>query len=350
VNGEIIMSNPTTALIITNSDAMTLAGQVANRAAAGGVFEDYRQRIASNTLRRQDADLALFERYLQQARLYVCNLSSDAQCWRGMTWGIVAAFVQWQLGEGYAIGSVNVRLATIKRYCELAHQAGVIDAEEYTRIKTVKGYGRKQAGKVNEKRETTRRDVSSKGAASHKKAEAVSLTKDKADALKRQPDTPQGRRDTLLMCLLLDHGLRCGEIAGLLVTAFDLKAGTFTFYRPKVDKTQTHKMTPDTIRVAVAYISQDAPAIGAVLLGSRKGGKLGGTMGERSINERVGQLGHDAGIDGLSPHDCRHYWATRAAREGTPLDRLQQAGGWNSLAMPLRYVEAAKIANEGVRL
>jgi len=31
--------------------------------------------------------------------------------------------------------------------------------------------------------------------------------------LKQQPDTPQGRRDPLLMCILLEHGLRYGEIA-----------------------------------------------------------------------------------------------------------------------------------------
>jgi hypothetical protein len=33
-----------------------------------------------------------------------------------------------------------------------------------------------------------------------------------------------------------------------------------------------------------------------------------------------------------------------------PVDRLQDAGGWNSPAMPLRYVETAKIANQGVIL
>ena len=55
-------------------------------------------------------------------------------------------------------------------------------------------------------------------------------------------------------------------------------------------------------------------------------------------------------VEGLSAHDLRHTWATRAARNGTPIDRLQDAGGWNSPAMPLRYVEAAKVANEGVRV
>ena len=48
--------------------------------------------------------------------------------------------------------------------------------------------------------------------------------------------------------------------------------------------------------------------------------------------------------------DAEGNWATRAARSGTPLDRLQDAGGWASPAMPLRYVEEAAIANQGVLL
>jgi integrase len=65
---------------------------------------------------------------------------------------------------------------------------------------------------------------------------------------------------------------------------------------------------------------------------------------------RVHDLGAAVGLVGLSAHDLRHYWATRAARNGTPLDRLRDAGGWASPAMPLRYVESKKIANQGVLL
>ncbi|MBC8098749.1 MAG: tyrosine-type recombinase/integrase, partial [Armatimonadetes bacterium] len=72
-------------------------------------------------------------------------------------------------------------------------------------------------------------------------------------------------------------------------------------------------------------------------------------MTERGINNRVGELGQAIGIATLSPHDLRHYWATDAARAGTDPFSLQDAGGWNSLAMPRRYVESAKIANEGVK-
>ena len=43
-----------------------------------------------------------------------------------------------------------------------------------------------------------------------------------------------GRRDTLLVCLLLDHGLRVGEIAILRVEHLNLQEGTLRFYRPRL--------------------------------------------------------------------------------------------------------------------
>jgi integrase len=159
-----------------------------------------------------------------------------------------------------------------------------------------------------------------------------------------------GRRDALLLCLLLDHGLRCGEVAGLTVNDVDLAAGELRFYRPKVDLQQTHRLTPDTLKAMQAWFdSGDAPALGKLLRGSRKGGKLTAAgMTERAITARVADLGKAIGVEGLSAHDCRHYWATSAARSGTAIDRLMQGGGWTSPAMPLRYIQAAEIANEGV--
>src|SRR5450432_4859921 len=154
------------------------------------------------------------------------------------------------------------------------------------------------------------------------------------------------------MCLLLDHGLRVGELALLEVTAFDLVAGLMIFERPKVNKVQTHELTPDTLRAARTWFaSGDAPALGKLLRGSRKGGKLTEAgMSERAITQRVADLGKGIGVLGLSAHDLRHSWATRAARNKTDAFDLRDAGGWNSLAMPSRYVEAAKIANAGVKL
>ncbi|RIK39679.1 MAG: hypothetical protein DCC57_20060 [Chloroflexi bacterium] len=61
-------------------------------------------------------------------------------------------------------------------------------------------------------------------------------------------------------------------------------------------------------------------------------------------------MGKRLGIPNLSAHDCRHYWATRATLAGTHPKALQQAGGWNSPAMVMRYVNETEVANEGVML
>ncbi len=292
---------------------------------------------------------------MRSAGLDPGDFAQDPQAWQGITWGLVEGFKRWLLAESYAVGSVNVCLTTVRVYAALAAQAGIIPPTELTLIRSVKGYRRAEGKHIDELRaaqgQAIRRKARRDGSRARKKAAPVGITPNQAAELKAQPDTPQGRRDALIVCLLLDHGLRVGEVAGLRVDSYDLKAGELRFYRPKVDRLQTHKLTPDTLAAARAYLAQDAPALGSIWRGSRKNGELAGAgMGARAITARVKALGAAVGIPGLSPHDCRHYWATQAARSGTQLERLKDAGGWSSLAMPERYIEAARIANQGVLL
>ena len=322
------------------------AGAIANHFAALNAFSDYRNRKADNTLAAHDADLVTFAEYLAHVGADVAGsaLSTDPASWQGMTWGLVKGFVAWMLGEGYAIGSINRKLSTVNVYAKLAAQAGAIGAEDLALIRSVTGYGGKEAKRVDERRDVTR--------IGSKKENHVSLTAEQVKELKAQPDTAQGRRDALLLALLLDLGLRVGEVALLEVEDFNLNENALRFYRPKVGIDQTHRMTPDLRQAVQAWMnSGDSPTAGPVLRGSRKGGKLTQAgMSETSITERVRTLGESIGVTGLSAHDCRHYWASRAASMGTDAFALRDAGGWNSLAMPSRYVEAATIANERVRL
>jgi hypothetical protein len=163
--------------------------------ASGHVFDDYRSRKEANTLKRREGDLALFAEFLQQAGATVGDLATDPAAWRGITWGLVAAFVKWQLGRGYSIGSINVRLSTVKTFAGLAVMAETLDRSEYAMIRLVKGFKHGEAKKIDEKRSRAGQPTRT----GRKKAEAVSLTKEQPAALKAQPDTPQGRRDALLM-------------------------------------------------------------------------------------------------------------------------------------------------------
>jgi len=238
-----------------------------------------------------------------------------------------------------------VRLSTIKSYARLAFQAGTLLVEDYALIRSVQGYSHREKRRIDARRPQTRVGA--------KKETPVTLTPEQAAALKNQSlETPQGCRDALLLALLLDLGLRAGEVAGLTLENLDLTTGLLKFYRPKVGKTQTHRLSSDSIRAALSYtkfMTSEAPS-SPLIRGIRKGGKRFGrtALTTRGITLRVAELGRQIGISGLSAHDLRHTWATQAARAGTDPFRLQQAGGWSSLAMPRRYVDDSAIANEGM--
>ncbi len=335
---------------LDQSAALTV-GQAANHAAAAWAFLDYRGRKSANTLITHDTALQHFATFLvdrgaaARADLDAAALASDPAAWHGVTWGMVEGWKLDQLNRGYSVATVNNRLSVVRVYAGLASKAGIIPAGELTLIKAVAGYGVTEGKRVDERRPRARVGA--------KKAAAVGLTLDQARRLKRPTvTTGQAARDALIMCLLLDHGLRLGELAGLTVEALDLDAGMMTFYRPKVDKTQTHRLTADTMTAARRYLANRPTIAGGGLwvASDRRGHLLAGPMSARAISKRVGLLGLDVGAVGLSPHDCRHYWATSAAGAGTGVFSLRDAGGWSSVAMPARYVEAAAIANEGVIL
>jgi site-specific recombinase XerD len=341
------------ALITTTEEtALQVAGQAANHVAANHVFDEFRSRKSENTLRAHDNDLRMFETFLSDMGIPTGSLNTTPKNWTGVTWGIIEAFRNWMLSEGYSISSINRALSTVKRYATLALKSGAIDKHEHALIRTVTGYARNEFDNVDGKRETTRR-----ANGTQKKAKHVTIPVAVAKQLKTDnPDTPQGYRDSVLMCLLIDHGLRCSEVAGLTVGGVNLTEGTITFNRPKVKKVQTHDMSTDLLKAIKAYaqympLSNDAP-----LLRTSKKSKTGEltnkAMATRTITKRVNTLAAQRGVKGVSAHDCRHYWATQNAvlvNDGKlSLLRLQEAGGWNSFVMPRRYIEAAEIANKGM--
>jgi len=344
---------------IQQIDQLTALGMAADHHAAQNAFADYRGRKANKTVEAQKFDLMCFAQYRDEAlgeRLIGTEadrkqdllqkadaLQTGADAWHGVTWGIVEGFVKWMLRAGYSTGTINRRLSTVKIYARLAAKSGVIDMQSLGLIRLVNGYAGKEAKRIDEKRPVTR--------IGHKKERHVSLTHAQAKELKTQPDTPQGRRDAVIMALLLDLGLRVGELAILQVANIDLKAGLIQIKRPKVNLEQTHELRADSIKALRNWIdSGDCAPFGPLLRGSRKGGHLTDCgMSTTSITERVRTLGNEIGVSGLSAHDCRHYWTTRQVNvKGADLNQIRQAGGWSTLDMLMRYVEASAIANEGL--
>lgn len=356
-------------------------GAAANQAAADYIFIDYQQRRSEKTIRTQTAALLLWVQYLDKigaavallplaaswaanfytARehealadyataqnvdlpqvwaAYFCQNSPTA--WIGITWGLVEGYVKWLLNQGYSIASVNNRLSAIKVYARLATKSGAVPPEDHALIREVRGYGRTEGKRVNAGRQQTR--------IGHKKEDAIVLTPEQAGQLKnRHPNTPQGIRDRLMMCLFLDLGLRASEVASLRVE--DLAdTGYAVVYRQKTDTTDRLQLSADIMQALRDYRPYLRRS-GILLRGSRKNSKLTDeVMSVRAIGSRIKAMGRDIlGIWELSPHDLRHTWATQAAKNSNPF-ALRDAGGWTNMQTPSRYVERAEVANEGIEL
>src|SRR5258708_899004 len=97
---------------------------------------------AENTLARQRDDVALFESYL----------ADDLRLWAEVSQDLVSGFLCWQLKNGYSVGSVNVRLSTVRTYARLAAKAGYLPTTAYQEITTIRMIsgreGRKKAEPV----------------------------------------------------------------------------------------------------------------------------------------------------------------------------------------------------------
>lgn len=342
---------PTSNTSKTRPRTVKALGLEANRAAERAIFKLYQDRRPTNTQRAQQAALKVFAEFMRTCGLASPDLYSDPLSWMGISWGLVQAFQKWLLQEGYSIKTVNDRVSTVKVYMTLANQAGVVPDSEILRLQGLRGYTRKEAVDADSQR--TKHGIATRKGA--KKSASVTITEEQARALcKVRNDTPQARRDALLMCLLLDHGMRVSEASILKVEDIDLNTKQMIFYRPKTGNTSKHNLRGRAWHCLLAYLDKDQKAQnGALILASNKSGSLvqGKGLTTRAINERVTHLGEAVGLVNLSPHDCRHYGATKAGNDPkVSLAALMSWGDWTSPQSAARYINRGHADNDGVSL
>ena len=346
-------------------------GVLANSAAGQNTFEEYRKRKSKNTQVAQQSDLALFSEFINAVyekaegsqlsvpfRLEPNQLYFDPATWQLVSHGLIMLFKNFLEKEGYALSSINRSISTIRKYAGLATTAGYIAPTANLQIQGVKGYLGAEAHHVDSNRDQTRKST--------KKADAVAIPKSVIKALKSAdsyPESDMGMRDRLILCLLLDHGLRSSEVAMLEINHIDFENGIMQVYRQKTNSIDRLYISKDTAEALIVYLGCESitnaeTKIDQLLWSASRGGKLRPKPMSRSGVSKVvtkygKQMSMQFGIPNLSKlsaHDGRHQWATDVLASGAQIDQLQQAGGWKSPSMPLRYVNKRKIANEGINL
>jgi site-specific recombinase XerD len=155
----------------------------------------------------------------------------------------------------------------------------------------------------------------------------------------------QPLRDTALLLILLDTGLRVSELCSLTITAVDPETKDLSVVG-KGGKRRTVYLSPPVRRCLWKYIEHERrmAADDEPLFIATRGRRAEGGLTPSGICQLFHRLGVAAGIRGVrcSPHTARHYYAITMLRNGANLFELQQLMGHEDLTMLRRYVMLAQ--------
>lgn len=162
------------------------------------------------------------------------------------------------------------------------------------------------------------------------------------------------RRDTAIIRLFADTGIRCGEMAPLEVDSLDFNENTVLVIgkgrRPRTvpfgDKTRTALRRYLRVRARHPAAKNENAAL---WLGYK------GAMTDSGIRQMLERRCDAAGIERLHPHQLRHFFAHTWLDSGGQEEDLMMLAGWRSRQMLGRYGAAvadsrAKSAHRRARL
>jgi integrase/recombinase XerC len=154
---------------------------------------------------------------------------------------------------------------------------------------------------------------------------------DKVLATLASADGRVAGRDHALVVLLLGAGLRLGAALGLDVEDIDLARGEARLRRDKGDRAEVIVLTEQVVEVLRAHVAERRS--GPVFVG-RTGERLSSRHAQRQF---AGWL-RKSGIErSLSPHSCRHAFATRLLARTGNIRLVQRALRHRSISSTAIY-------------
>jgi len=198
---------------------------------------------------------------------------------------------------------------------------------------------------VDEIRESPMDRVKAPKAAPHKRPV---LTHDQVKAVLRacEGKTFKDRRDTAIILLFIDTGLRVAEMADLLMGDIDWQQQQIEVRHGKGDKRRTVYFGKRTARALDSYTHlkggrRDHPYAHSRYLWLGQSSKLQGRLTDAGISQMLKYRGQEAGIPNLHPHLWRHYFIHSSLQAGVQLGDLQRQTGHSKLETLLGYADQA---------
>jgi len=155
-------------------------------------------------------------------------------------------------------------------------------------------------------------------------------------------------RDTALMQLFLQTGMRLSELSALRLSDISLPRsggeGAFVTVRRRSGSLDTIPLTEKAVLALQRYL-RDRPSVASDIVFLSQHNR---PLSKRSVQFLVTEYLKKAGIERASVHSLRHTMATHHAAKGTDLKVIQETLGLSSLTQAEQYLEAAKRAQRQV--
>lgn len=141
-----------------------------------------------------------------------------------------------------------------------------------------------------------------------------------------------------LILFLLMTGARSSEAMNLEWREVDLEREWVTFKRTKNGEQRTVPLHPTVVQTLHILLLKGAS--GRVFRTPSGAPYTPKAEGGGGFKKAFASAARKAGLPHVTPHTCRHTWATWHYQANRNLNDLQALGGWKSVQMVLRYAHA----------
>ena len=281
-------------------------------------------------LRAEDKSPATVKVYTQGVRTYLtwCTARGAAP----MTRTSLNTWIAEMLDAGAAAGTARTRQLAMRRFTGWLIAVGRLHADPFLGIK---GSPQRQPLVTPLTDDELRALISTCTAPTHRPHEPL-----------------HHRRDEAIIRLMLETGIRAGELIALGADDVDLVAGLVTVRRGKGGGGRVIPIGPAVTRALYAYLDlrqhhRHADSTNLWL------GERGASFGYDGLGRALRRRAQRAGIKGFHPHKLRHTAAHRWLAHGGSESGLMAIAGWTRTDMLIRYTRAhaaERAAHEARRL
>jgi integrase len=230
-----------------------------------------------------------------------------------------ALLLEWRASmAGLAPSTVNVRLSAVRKLVGEAHKNGMLGSEEAEHLTDIPNIRQKGSRMGNW------------------------LTREQAKELLAVPDrsTLKGKRDYVILALLVGCALRRRELASLYIEDIQMREGRWVIadLRGKGGRIRTVAV-PVWVKQGIdAWTTAAGLQEGRLLRSIRKDGRIGEGLSDWAVWSVVEQAAKQIGIERFGAHDLSRTCAKLCRRSGGDLEQIKFLLGHSSIQTTERYL------------